>query len=235
MLTTSIFILFLYISCLQVDGFRFISKTTSICHKSIPFEKITITLLPLHLSGVPVDQTSTKNSKFLTIFNKLYLQSKQLMNRWKDKETRTIMINNFTNDCKLIYKTLTNNTVNPSAEAGKRGEEILLVKVLLISLLILGIPEGLIGIIKLFGISSWILGFYLLLDGIWHLKSNLSFYNIPIQNNYLVTSGVYDMVRHPIYGGIMLLAIGSSIVCGNLEKLVISIFLTVLLVIIHLL
>ena len=85
----------------------------------------------------------------------------------------------------------------------------------------LNIPLTVIGIVMvLFGLSLW--GFAVFKDKI----------DKGIQNNMLVTSGVYACVRNPIYSAFMIACTGTLLIYGNLCLLVLPlvfwIFLTVL-------
>lgn len=61
--------------------------------------------------------------------------------------------------------------------------------------------------------------------GIIGLGSNLTPFPKPIENGKLVTQGVYGIVRHPIYAGILFGALGWSIYWGTLPGIVLSLLL----------
>lgn len=49
----------------------------------------------------------------------------------------------------------------------------------------------------------------------------------PTQDGKLITTGIYSIVRHPMYSGVIIMAIGWSILWGSLLSLVFSIVLAV--------
>lgn len=69
------------------------------------------------------------------------------------------------------------------------------------------------------GIGLFILGVYCLVVAFRHLGSNLTAYPKPLDAGQLVTTGIYAIVRHPIYTGLIAVCIGivtisQSSVCG---------------------
>ncbi len=62
--------------------------------------------------------------------------------------------------------------------------------------------------IPYFGPILVILGFILIFVACFQLGGNLSPMPVPKSNSELQTSGIYAMVRHPIYAGLILIAIG---------------------------
>lgn len=52
--------------------------------------------------------------------------------------------------------------------------------------------------------------------GIWDLRSSLSPFPKPIAGAPLVESGAYRLIRHPIYSGLVLGAIGWGLVTGSI-------------------
>lgn len=60
------------------------------------------------------------------------------------------------------------------------------------------------------------------------LRHALTPFPKPVQGNELVESGPYRRVRHPIYTGVVLAALGWSLLCGSWVALVLSLMLAVL-------
>lgn len=75
------------------------------------------------------------------------------------------------------------------------------------------------------GCALLIIGGVLVLLGIIGLGSNLTPFPKPLAGGYLVTQGVYRVVRHPIYGGIAFGALGWSLWWGALISLALSLAL----------
>lgn len=63
--------------------------------------------------------------------------------------------------------------------------------------------------------------------GLLHLGENLTPFPKPRENGALVQRGVYQVVRHPIYSGIIIGAFGWSLVRGSSVALVLSIVLLI--------
>jgi protein-S-isoprenylcysteine O-methyltransferase Ste14 len=63
------------------------------------------------------------------------------------------------------------------------------------------------------------LGLALALAAGFRLGRNLTPLPVPIEGGSLVTAGVYAFARHPIYGGVLVLALGWSALHGSLGTL----------------
>ena len=72
-------------------------------------------------------------------------------------------------------------------------------------------------------------GAVLIIGGFVALRRHLSPYPEPLPHATLIVGGVYRMVRHPIYGGIVLGGFGLSLADGNPVGLTLTLALTVLL------
>lgn len=66
------------------------------------------------------------------------------------------------------------------------------------------------------GLALAALAAVFLLGGIISLGRNLTALPRPIDNGELVESGLYRVVRHPIYAGVILGALAWALVCGSL-------------------
>ena len=69
------------------------------------------------------------------------------------------------------------------------------------------------------GTGVILLGVYCLVIAFRHLGSNLTAYPKPLDDGQLVTTGIYAIVRHPIYTGLLSVCIGiviisQSSICG---------------------
>ena len=69
-------------------------------------------------------------------------------------------------------------------------------------------------------IAAMVCGLALALAAGLRLGRNLTPLPVPVADGRLVTSGVYALVRHPIYGGLLVLALGWGAFAGSLGTLV---------------
>ena len=58
-------------------------------------------------------------------------------------------------------------------------------------------------------------GFAWLIIAMYQLNTNLTAYPSPKETGKLITSGLYRIVRHPIYSGVLLLSLGVALVMNN--------------------
>jgi protein-S-isoprenylcysteine O-methyltransferase Ste14 len=70
--------------------------------------------------------------------------------------------------------------------------------------------------LSLVGIVAIVVGGGTVARGIWDLRSGLSPFPKPIAGAPLVESGAYRLIRHPIYSGLVLGAIGWGFVTGSI-------------------
>jgi protein-S-isoprenylcysteine O-methyltransferase Ste14 len=83
-------------------------------------------------------------------------------------------------------------------------------------------------IVKYAGVIVSILGFLIIVLAILQLNKNLTPFPTPKENGVLINTGLYKYVRHPIYSGIFLAAIGIAIYTGSYWQLAISFILLIL-------
>jgi len=62
------------------------------------------------------------------------------------------------------------------------------------------------------GVGMMILGIYCLVVAFRHLGANLTAYPKPLDDGQLVTTGIYAIVRHPIYTGLLAACVGVAII-----------------------
>lgn len=141
---------------------------------------------------------------------------KIVWNNLKSKEYRQYLFDRLV----LIYSSLIKNT--KEGDIGKKGEGWLIAQLSLIGIVVLGVHPFVRFCIRLSGWSFILMGSYLLMGGMWNLGENISIFSAPIQDNQLVTNGVYEKVRHPIYGGLILTCLGISIACNSVDKAIVS-------------
>lgn len=114
-------------------------------------------------------------------------------------------------------------------EVGRRGEEWLLAQMVLLAFILLGINPLFVFFIRLLGLGVGGFGAYMMIRAAWILKENLSPFPVPVENHYLVTSDLYEVVRHPLYGGLILVCVGVSLVTNSCDRLIFTLVLAALL------
>lgn len=93
------------------------------------------------------------------------------------------------------------------------------------------LPYSIDSNIKLSGPFLWpalltiLLGIVEILWALWQLGRFLSPFPKPKQNARLITSGIFSWVRHPIYSGIILSAVGLGLYLQDVYKVLISLIL----------
>jgi protein-S-isoprenylcysteine O-methyltransferase Ste14 len=72
------------------------------------------------------------------------------------------------------------------------------------------------------GLGVLVIGGVLGTGGVLALGRNLTIFPKPIEGGKLITSGVYGLVRHPIYSGIILGTLGWALFRANLLGIVLA-------------
>jgi len=97
---------------------------------------------------------------------------------------------------------------------GKRGEGWFLIQLVLFALIVMAArlgrwpaPPWLQAVGAIILVVGGIFGTL----GLWQLGRNLSPFPMPVEGGQLVTTGIYGLVRHPIYTGLILGTLGWSL------------------------
>ena len=102
-------------------------------------------------------------------------------------------------------------------------------QLLILTFILLGVSPVFVFFIRLLGLGVGAFGAYMMIRSAWILKENLSPYVVPVSGNYLVTTDLYEVVRHPQYGGLILFCIGTSMVTNSCDRLIFTLALAALL------
>jgi protein-S-isoprenylcysteine O-methyltransferase Ste14 len=192
-----------------------ISSLSFIPSSSIPSSSSSSSLSLSFSSSLEPSSISLSESTSLLI-QKLLLKMKILWSNIKSKEYRQNVVDRLV----LIYQSLLKNSNNN--DINKSGEGWLISQLLLITIIVLGVHPLVRFFIRLSGWSFLLVGWYLMLGGIWNLGENITIYSAPTDKNVLITNGVYSKCRHPIYGGLILSCLGISIACNSVDKAIVS-------------
>jgi len=90
---------------------------------------------------------------------------------------------------------------------GKRGEGWFVVQLVLFAVILLAPPVPAVTFplwLRAMGLGLLVVGGVMGTAGILALGSNLTAFPKPIEGGTLVTKGMYSLVRHPIYSGLIL-------------------------------
>lgn len=194
--------------------FRFHARTngpTSIC----------TTMDPRRFRMTTEPQQTKFRSQFGNRVNEFY-------EKLKNPEARKELIVSNIKSIESIVAGVSRNIKD--GESGKRGELWMAAIVGIYSMILYGVPSLLSWLIQLSAVGYTGAGIYLLGKSVWQLKENNSPYIIPSRGNQLVNTGVYEYVRHPMYGGLILTAVGLSVLSNSVEKLLLTAVLTFALV-----
>jgi protein-S-isoprenylcysteine O-methyltransferase Ste14 len=120
-------------------------------------------------------------------------------------------------------------------DMGKRGEKAVLTTTVLMFFILFGVGNRWVYFIiqffiKVVAFLMILVGTGIFLNAIWEMKEHFSLLLTPSHNNKVVTSGMYKIIRHPMYCGIVMLAFGWSISQQQIFKVVLSMALFVVLV-----
>jgi len=120
-------------------------------------------------------------------------------------------------------------------QLGRRGEGWFLIQVALVGTVAIagGLGPAWSGAARAAGLGVGLLlaglGGVLALRGILDLRESLTPFPMPVEGARLVDSGAYRLVRHPMYGGLILGAFGWGLITASMPALAGAVALTVVL------
>lgn len=125
---------------------------------------------------------------------------------------------------KMISSKAIQNT--KEGEFGTRGEQYFIAQAFLV-LCILGGGVPLFGdfLKVLFGPVLLLVGVATLIAGVYEMGESLSPFATPSSNMTLKTQGVFQYVRHPLYAGLLCIAMGGSIVTDSASRVILTLAL----------
>lgn len=120
-------------------------------------------------------------------------------------------------------------------DLGPRGEGWVLAQIVLFAaigvsgfLSLADRPDGAATPVEVAGALAIVGGGIVVLSASWTLRTNLTPFPRPTAGATLVETGPFRWVRHPIYAGIVLAAVGWAAVCGSIVTLALAAVLMLL-------
>src|SRR5450432_3941633 len=108
------------------------------------------------------------------------------------------------------------------------GQIVLLAAIVLVPPQIFGLPtlpDSLLGVAQVIGAVVGACGLLIVGISALNLGSSLTIFPRPLDDATLIQSGLYALVRHPIYCGVILSALGWSILRASLPSLLLTLAL----------
>ncbi|PNW84455.1 hypothetical protein CHLRE_03g145247v5 [Chlamydomonas reinhardtii] len=109
-----------------------------------------------------------------------------------------------------------------TSELGSRGEGWFVAQLAAFAVLLFP-PAGLTGAVDSLALLCLVSGLTLASISLYNLGPSLSPLPKPRKNHALVTDGLYALSRHPMYGGVLLAALGLSVLSHNETRLLTTI------------
>lgn len=128
-------------------------------------------------------------------------------------------------ESQTTFRTLIDNAL--AGEWLNRGELYGGIQLLFVLLLIRspGFLDSFVGF--LVGPVAMALGAVISAKGVWDLgRKQLSIWPAPVPDGELRTGGLYERIRHPVYAGLILSALGWSSATGSMERFAVTIAMT---------
>ena len=166
--------------------------------------------------------------RYRDVILKVYRSIISNINRLKDYQQRILFFQQVRDNGRLVC----NSLILSFSEgiAGERGEGWMTAQVLVVLLVLSEVPLLVRFLLWLSSLLFTATGVGLILSAFWELKENASPFLVPLSQSRLVTGGAYEYLRHPMYGGVVLLCLGLSVLSRNSDKLFLTVLLTFALV-----
>ena len=225
-------LLYLLVSLLSVSSYAFHRISSSEILKvkrPMRFTSSSSLLVGKHKcqtsSSIPVDRDPVDDLKP----NYYYTKALEFYNVLKNKEQRNELLALFFAGMRVLGSRIV-RSIRDETDKGKRGEEWVLMEIFFFSFFFFGLPEPVSKFVRFCGAFSIMFGLYTFCRAMWTLKDSISPFVTPIFDNILVTDGIYSLVRHPMYCGVLFFTAGVSTFYDCVDKAIVTIILAVLLV-----
>jgi len=160
-------------------------------------------------------------------FDEVMKDMKAKADKLKDEDYRKQVKEHVRSNIFTIAKSVVQNL--SEGEFGKRGEGWFLGQLILVYFLLFGVHPLVAFALHFAAVGSFVLGLYIIFRAVFDLGRNTTPFPAPINANELITDGIYDVVLHPMYGGLILFALGLALLSGSVDKMAVAVCLAVLL------
>lgn len=138
------------------------------------------------------------------------------------------------NDNSDVINSFLNSLPDPDAikdnitggKVGERGEAYVIAQFSLLLFIAIGdVPFIGDAITTFLGPSMILLGLFIVYKSASDLKNNLSPYPVPSEKGALIDSGIYGLMRHPMYSGVLIGMAGLSLVTDSVLRMLLTVVL----------
>jgi protein-S-isoprenylcysteine O-methyltransferase Ste14 len=116
-------------------------------------------------------------------------------------------------------------------DVGNQDEKWLVAPILLTCLIVFGRSLYVRGLLRLtlscIGLPIMLVGLFAMGNSFYELRGNNCVLASPAKDHSITSGGMFAVIRHPFYGGIIMLCMGLSLFHLNAENLMLSIFLSI--------
>ena len=134
----------------------------------------------------------------------------------------------FRDDLASALKSLIRNSRDSANKTP--GKDLVYFQVLIYGILMPGVPLPLCLLVKMSSVAAFGGGLLVAGKSLLQLREQNSLFLAPSQNHQLKTDGMYQYVRHPMYGGILATCLGHAVLCNSVDRLLLTAALALVLV-----
>lgn len=149
-----------------------------------------------------------------------------------DDEYRSKYITELVPSLTTAFKSAVDNT--NVGETGNRGEKVIITAVVLFVMVLFGVLPRLLLVVSMILKTSATLmiacGLMMSMNAVMELKEQMSVLLIPGTKHKLVSTGIYSLARHPLYGGMILFTFGWAILQDRAYQVLLALALAMVLV-----
>ena len=180
-----------------------------------------------------INQNSDHGSSKIKILGR-YLKKtitslKSGFNKVRKEELTASDLEPYKSGLSKIGKSIFRGTREGSFES--RGEHFLYLELAISLTILLGFPSLVKVAVKTAAVLLGALGTVLFCTSMWEMRNVATVYMAPLSSNvHIIRSGPFEFVRHPQYGGTLLIFLSAAVLSGDLYRLLAWIALALLIV-----